>query len=409
MCYPLHTIKEVLHEESVVSSRFDFRKFRRTGAFRRRGAANQLVSSKDADGKVTEYAYDAAGRMTREGAKTYRYGYLDKVLSVTEGKERRTFTYHADGQLATATRTGGPRSVAAATGRAASPLAAETETFLWDGLALIRRGSTAYVNEPHPGGGAAVASSRDGVMFNDILGTTLGTEGNDGYVPVELSAFGDTPPSHLPTSSPSHHLFTGKPDVEGLGYAFLFRNYRAGLGKWQTADPLGYPDGWNPMAYCQNKILTCYDRTGTTVDDIYPSIDEAAIAWGNEFNDDSIEDNKEYGSSIYMNGDGFSYTEPNKGEENSVSVSLPSSGFPSVEAFIHSHGAHMPGFDNGNFSPEDEESADKYNKPFYVTTPGGILKKYVPNPQLPYDGTVTIITQNLPRDTRIPWHPIFIE
>ena len=35
--------------------------------------------------------------------KTYRYGYLDKVLSVAEGKERRTFTYHADGQLATAT------------------------------------------------------------------------------------------------------------------------------------------------------------------------------------------------------------------------------------------------------------------------------------------------------------------
>ena len=326
--------------------------------------------------------------------KTYRYGYLDKVLSVAEGKERRTFTYHADGQLATATRTGGPQSPAA-----------ETETFLWDGLALIRRGSTAYVNEPHPSGGAAVASSKDDVMFNDILGTTLGTAGAEGYAPVEMSAFGDIGGARSGVDA----LFPGKPAVGGLGHAFLFRNYRASLGKWQTADPLGYPDGWNPMAYCQNKILTCYDRTGTTVDDIYPSIDEAAIAWGNEFNDDSIEDNKEYGSSIYMNGDGFSYTEPNKGEENSVSVSLPSSGFPSVEAFIHSHGAHMPGFDNGNFSPEDEESADKYNKPFYVTTPGGILKKYVPNPQLPYDGTVTIITQNLPRDTRIPWHPIFIE
>ena len=54
-------------------------------------------------------------------------GYLDKVLSVAEGKERRTFTYHADGQLATATN------------------GKETEDFLWDGLALIRRGSTAYV------------------------------------------------------------------------------------------------------------------------------------------------------------------------------------------------------------------------------------------------------------------------
>ena len=59
--------------------------------------------------------------------KTYRYGYLDKVLSVAEGKDRRTFTYHVDGQLATATN------------------GKETEDFLWDGLALIRRGSTAYV------------------------------------------------------------------------------------------------------------------------------------------------------------------------------------------------------------------------------------------------------------------------
>ena len=46
--------------------------------------ANQLVSS-TTDGVTTRYAYDAAGRMVREGNKTYRYGYLDKVMSVTEG------------------------------------------------------------------------------------------------------------------------------------------------------------------------------------------------------------------------------------------------------------------------------------------------------------------------------------
>ena len=37
-------------------------------------------------------------------------------------------------------------------------------------------------------------------------------------------------------------FYTGKPAVEGLGYAFLMRNYRAGVGKWQTADPMGYPE-----------------------------------------------------------------------------------------------------------------------------------------------------------------------
>jgi len=45
---------------------------------------------------------DTAGRLVKEGNKTYRYGYLDKVLSVIDGETTRTYTYHADGQLATA-------------------------------------------------------------------------------------------------------------------------------------------------------------------------------------------------------------------------------------------------------------------------------------------------------------------
>ena len=55
--------------------------------------------------------YGAAGRLVREGNKTYRYGYLDKVLSVTDGDTTRTFTYHADGQLASATVGGGHRTI----------------------------------------------------------------------------------------------------------------------------------------------------------------------------------------------------------------------------------------------------------------------------------------------------------
>ena len=31
-----------------------------------------------------------------------------------------------------------------------------------------------------------------------------------------------------------------------------FRNCRADLAKWQTADPLGYPDGWGRFVYCGN-------------------------------------------------------------------------------------------------------------------------------------------------------------
>ena len=91
--------------------------------------------------------------------KTYRYGYLDKVLSVTEGKTRYTYGYHVDGRLASAKKhqTGKTK-----TGRAVSPLTAETEEFFWDGLALVKRGGVSYVNEPHPRGDVAVLSLKDG-------------------------------------------------------------------------------------------------------------------------------------------------------------------------------------------------------------------------------------------------------
>ena len=58
-------------------------------------------------------------------------------------------------------------------------------------------------------------------------------------------------------------MFTGKPYIGELGYAFLFRNYRPGLGKWLTCDPLGYPDGWNNLAYVNNVIVSQIDPFGT--------------------------------------------------------------------------------------------------------------------------------------------------
>ena len=220
-------------------------------------SANQLVSS-TCDGVTTRYAYDAAGRMVREGAKRYAYGYLDKVMSVhadvgdsnsqltTHNSQLHyTYTYHADGQLATANYGGNA-----------------TETFLWDGLALIQRGDEQFVNEPHIGGGNPVASSKGASYFNDALGTTLGSKSDGKYSAAALSAFGENLSVHSPTPTHNSNFFTGKPEVPGLGHAFLMRNYRAGLAKWQTADPMGYPDGWNQLAYCGNGVAQYVDFIG---------------------------------------------------------------------------------------------------------------------------------------------------
>ena len=223
--------------------------------------ANQLVSS-TTDGVTTKYAYDAAGRLVKEGDKTYRYGYLDKVLSVTEGERTYTYDYHVDGQLARADygKAGGNG------GRAGCPQPAGSEDFLWDGLALIKRGDERFVNEPHVGGGNPVTSSKGTTYFNDMLGTTVGAKNGRKYTAAALTAFGeDLSAPGTKHQAPSTSFYTGKPHIAGLGHAFLFRNYRASLAKWQTADPLGYPDGWNALAYCGNGVTSAVDLWGAGV------------------------------------------------------------------------------------------------------------------------------------------------
>ncbi len=146
-----------------------------------------------------------------------------------------TLSYHLNGQLAGVTRDGC------------------REEYLWDGLALIRRGVSDFINEPAVTGGNPVLSG-DKVLFNDLLGNTLGVKDQSSYQPIKMTAFGE--------SDNVDAFFTGKPLVGELGYAFLFRNYRPEQGKWQTADPLGYPDGWNNMAYCNNEVTSYIDWLG---------------------------------------------------------------------------------------------------------------------------------------------------
>ena len=217
-----------------------------------RYALGRVVGEEHADGSAVSYAYDAAGRLVREGGRAYRYGYLDKVLSVTEGKRKLTYTYHVDGQLARADYGDG-----------------RAEDFAWDGLALVRRGGESFICEPHVGGGNPIASSEGTAYFNDMLGTTVCVrEGRASSRPkprgkctaAALTAFGEPLPG-----AGGGAFFTGKPQVEGLGYAFLYRNYRPDLAKWQTADPFGYPDGWNQLAYCNNWVTGCVDFMGGEV------------------------------------------------------------------------------------------------------------------------------------------------
>ena len=203
-------------------------------------ASNQLVKGVMPDGKEVLYAYDAAGRLVQEGEKSYEYGWLDKVTRILEnGKEVARFEYHNNNQLAKVIRENG------------------IETFEWDGLALIERNGTKYINEPHTGGGIPILAIGDNTeaIFADMLGTSLGVTNGNNYSQITKTSFGAD-------SNNANSFFTGKPHVEDLGYAFLLRNYRADIGKWLSQDLLGYPNGTNNFAYCGNSPSIIYDYLG---------------------------------------------------------------------------------------------------------------------------------------------------
>jgi RHS repeat-associated protein len=94
-----------------------------------------------------------------------------------------------------------------------------------------------------------------------MLGNTLGVSDNGNFTKVNMTAFGETTATNNSSLS-TNHFFTGKPYISELGYAVLFRNYRPEQGKWQTADPLGYPDGWNNLAYVNNGVTGAIDYLG---------------------------------------------------------------------------------------------------------------------------------------------------
>lgn len=310
--------------------------------------ANQLVTS-TVDGKVTRYAYDAAGRMVKEGDKAYSYGYLDKILSIQEnGKQTAAFDYHVDGQIANATH--GDKS----------------ENFLWDGLALIHRGKTSFVNEPYVTGGNPILSSKDGLMFNDILGNSL----NIGGKSVSMTAFGEPV---RPAADDTKVFFTGKPYIGELGYAFLFRNYRADQGKWNSADPLGYPDGWNNLAYVNNGVIISIDKYGT---DVYHVVDSEG-AFAGAGHSAYIVGNKTDGYTAYdyqANGSSGS----GSSGSSSDSESRTQGGFATPEAalaFLNSNRTTEHNFDKGQMweTTREEDAAAHTAAAQYMTEDYALL------------------------------------
>ena len=119
-----------------------------------------------------------------------------------------------------------------------------------------------------------------------------------------------------------------------------------------------------------------------SLDNLFLTMDDAAINWAQKYNDNSIRERREYGSSIYTvnyrRKVRYTYSVPNAGGGGHVKISDPPNEIKAA-ADIHSHGAsdNVPYSDN-NFSNNDKWDNFNKNIPGYVSTPNGSLKNYDP-------------------------------
>ena len=211
--------------------------------------ANQLRSSQTGK-KGYRYQYDAAGRMISNGYSKWKYGWLNSVVKV----DQTSYFYDTAGQLASA----------------------GNETFLWDDLALMERNGMLILNTPSMTGGNPVLVGEK-IIFHDMLGSSVGIQGNKRFSVFRRSGFGELKES----VSSDLDYFTGKPKVDGLGYHFLFRNYVPMTGKWTSSDPLGYPDGWNNFSYVNNRATQFFDNNGLVIQtSMGAGFSAALLGWG---------------------------------------------------------------------------------------------------------------------------------
>jgi len=141
----------------------------------------------------------------------------------------------------------------------------------------------------------------------------------------------------------------------------------------------------------------------------FPTMRQAAIAFGKTYNAVSIRENREYGSVIYkrVSANPFNvwyyYEEPEIGPKGKYTVDLPARwGIRTNDvALIHTHGKYAKGFRVDDIGPDDAAYARAKKVPMYIVTPSGILFKYDPNANENYRGI--IVSKSMPFD---PNHPL---
>lgn len=241
-------------------------RFAKDGQSHTHNALNQLLSQND-----HSYRYDANGNLTEkihDGRSTlYHYDALDRLVEVIDGQDITTYTYDAFHRRLSKTHNHEETHYLYQGDNEIGAL--QNGTLIELRLLGLTRGAEI---------GAAVAvelRQETYAPIHDPYGHIVALVDSSGKLigNYRYGAFGETQiQKDLPWG------FAGKRLDPETGFIYFGRRYYSPeMGRWITADPLGYADGLNLYAYLHNQPLTHIDPDGQFAFLLVPIVASLAI------------------------------------------------------------------------------------------------------------------------------------
>ena len=196
--------------------------------------------------------HDANGNLAKDFANSYTYNAENQLVTVAAPQRSVNYTYDASGR------------------RIGKTVDGVAVTYLYDGLHIIaeydasdrlvrRYIHSATLDQPIAmtgAGGAYYYYHFDAIGSAVLISSPSGTSS-------ERYAYDSYGRVSSPSAIGNPFLFTGREyDSESETYGYRARTYSPILGRFLQTDPIGYRDGPNPYAYCQNNPLNLIDPLG---------------------------------------------------------------------------------------------------------------------------------------------------